>query len=43
MEANNRQCHRQDRRSTSVKISGLGTLVELERLLPPELRRNKNA
>ena len=38
MEANHCWRHRQERRTPRIKISGSGTLAELERLSPPEPR-----
>jgi hypothetical protein len=43
MEANHRRCHRQERRTARIKISGPGTLAKLERIPPPEPRRDEDA
>jgi transposase len=43
MEANHCRCHRQERRTPRITISGPGTLAKLERIPPPEPRRDKDA
>jgi len=43
MEANDRRCRHQERRATRIEVSGSSTLAELERLPPPETRRDKDA
>jgi len=43
MEANHGRRHRQERRSASVKISGSRARAKLERLPPPEPRRNETS
>ncbi|PIL21315.1 hypothetical protein P775_04825 [Puniceibacterium antarcticum] len=43
MEANHCRRHRQERRTPRIKISVSSTLAKLERIPPPELRRDKDA
>jgi hypothetical protein len=43
MEANHCRCHRQERRTPRIKVSGPGTLAKLERIPPPEPRRDDDA
>ncbi len=43
MEANHCRCHRQERRTPRIKVSGPGTLAKLERIPPPEPRRDEDA
>ncbi len=41
MEARRRRCHRQERRTPRIEVSGSGTLVELEPIPPSKPRRNE--